>query len=151
MDSGQLTRMIRADPVCEPHFGGIYASDNLPHFVDRKPIFFVVNTDIAAGFGIHWVVFYFPSEGTPAEFFDSAGHPPERYHPDFRTFLVRNGPSYIFLTNRLQGLVSQTCGLFCLFYAQQRFHGWTLRRIMNYFKGGTGWGNDDTMRQLFTI
>jgi hypothetical protein len=146
MDSIQLTQKLRSDPICNPQFAGVYASDELPQSVDRKPRLFIVNTDVSRGFGIHWVALYFPID-EPAEFFNSIGHPPDSH---FHRFLQNNGPTYMFQKRRLQGFGSRTCGQFCLFYALHRCRGWTLEKIVDFFKGQKEWQNDETIRHFFS-
>ena len=57
MNAGQITRKLR---TCG-QFAGVYATDQLPRTVDERPRLYVVNTDVAAGWGLHWVAFYFPA------------------------------------------------------------------------------------------
>ena len=47
---------------------GVFSADKLSDEVNRKPRLYVVNTDVAAGLGLHWVAFYFPEKGV-GEFF----------------------------------------------------------------------------------
>jgi hypothetical protein len=144
MNAGQITRKLRA---CG-QFAGVYATDHLPRTVNEKPRLYVVNTDVAAGLGLHWVAFYFPTDGI-AEFFDSTGHPPEHYHTSFRRFLLDNARAYKILRIRLQGYHSNTCGQYCIFYAIHRCYGYSLHAIVDFFHGQSKWQNDEIIRELF--
>ncbi len=147
MDSFQLTRALHAG--CEEQFAGVYSVDQLPGRMSDRPRLLVVNTDISAGLGRHWVAIYLPSDGEAPEFFDSTGRAPDSYHPSFERFLVAHGPKYKFQTLRLQGYGSQTCGLFCLYYGLKRCAGRTMEEIVKFFRGRTGCRNDDVLRGLF--
>ena len=145
MNVGQITRKLRA---CS-QFAGVYAADRLPRTVDRRPRLYVANTDIAAGEGIYWVAFYFPAADGVAEFFDSAGHPPEHYHPGFRRFILNNARVYKVLRIRLQDYRSDTCGYYCIFYGIHRCHGCSMEAIVDFFDGQSKWQNDEIIRELF--
>lgn len=146
MWSSQIASTLHSDPVCSLQFAGIYASDDLPEMINKKPSLYVCNTDVAAGLGLHWIVFYFP-DNEIAEFFDSLGHPPEHYSSHFETFLTKNSTSYKFQTKRLQGIGAGTCGQFCLFYAIHRCRGWTLKDVVSHFNWWLD--NDQAVINLF--
>ena len=86
----------------------VICADELPSFVKRKPAAFVVNTDPCSLKGTHWIVFYFPGNGAPCEFFDFLGHKPEFYHPRFKDVLTINACQYQYLIDRLQALNSDS-------------------------------------------
>ena len=74
----------------------VTSADRLPSRTDfQRPAGLIVNTDPFTRPGEHWVCFYFPQTG-PAEFFDSLGHTPEHYHPNFKNLLVASGPTYLY-------------------------------------------------------
>lgn len=148
MNGRQLTNFLSAQEACQNQFVGIYAADEQPKKVFRRPYFFISNTDVTSGFGKHWVTFLFPGSG-PAEFFDSLGRPPEHYHKHFRDYLSDEATSYKFQTLPLQGYGSNTCGLFCLFYALKRCEGWTFEKIIEHFASKSGWRNDEELKLLF--
>lgn len=126
-------------------FIGVFASDELPLTVARKPSLYIVNTDVATGPGLHWVAFFFPIDGVP-EFFDSTAHPPGHYHASFQRFL---GSTYKFPKIRLQDFQAKTCGHYCIFYGIHRCRGWSLENIMHIFDEQTTWQNDQMMREMF--
>lgn len=144
MNTGQIIRKLHA----YPQFVGVYAADNLPQTVEKKPSLYIVNTDVTLGSGIHWVAFYFPVSGV-TEFFDSTGHSPEHYHLSFQQFLINNGSAYKFIRIRLQDFQTETCGHYCIFYSIHKCQGWSLEKIVKCFDGQTKWQNDQMMREIF--
>jgi hypothetical protein len=85
MNTAEITRALEQDPITSKSFLGVFPSDKLPQTLDKHPCGFVVNTDPSSKPGMHWVAFYFPSEGE-GEFFDSYGQSPE-YYKSFKNFL----------------------------------------------------------------
>ena len=86
MNTSQIWTALKSDPVTGKKFLGVFPADRLPKEIESYPKGFIANTDVSGKRGTHWVAFYFPSEGK-AEFFDSYGQPPERYHKFFRDYL----------------------------------------------------------------
>jgi hypothetical protein len=132
MDIVQLRRVLMSDSTTKKRFVDVCPADLLPSTIRLRPALYVVNTDASSRPGMHWVVFYFPRRG-PVEFFDSGGHPPERYHHRFKHVLVANGPRYIYSRHRVQDFSTMTCGQFCLYYALRRCRGMSMQAIMRRF------------------
>ena len=84
MNTAEITRALEQDPITSKSFLGVFPSDKLPQPLDKHPCGFVANTDPSSKPGMHWVAFYFPSEGE-GEFFDSYGRSPE-YYKSFKNF-----------------------------------------------------------------
>lgn len=150
MNSTEIVRRLYSDHACEDTFAGVFAANELPQLVDRKPRIYIANTDLSTGFGLHWVAFFFPKDGV-AEFFDSVGKSPETYHASFRNFLTNNGSSYKFLKVRLQDFQTNTCGHYCIFYVKCKCQGWSLERVLEFFNGQPRWKNDKVLRDLFSV
>jgi len=129
MNNHQIASILRRDPVVRQRFGGVLAADELPTIIRRRPIAYVVNTDIRRLPGTHWTAFYFPRRGPP-EFFDSLGHRPDYYRGNFKRTLTRNGPKYVYNQRRVQPRNSKACGYYCIDYVTHRCRGWNMNRIV---------------------
>ena len=131
MDAGQLKNFLNNQV---PHLDfAVTSADRLPTRDNfARPASLIVNTDPSTLPGEHWVCFYFPEKGPP-EFFDSLGHHPEHYHPNFRNVLIVNGPDYLRNTERLQDYDSPYCGVYCLYYLVYRRLGEDFQSILNRF------------------
>ena len=68
-------------------FGGVFAKDRLPLVVEKKPTFYIVNTDPISKPGRHWIAIYV---GDEVEFFDSLGRKPDYYDERLEYFLINN-------------------------------------------------------------
>ena len=88
---------------------GTYARDQIPSFKNEKrPFALVVNTDVAAGPGEHWLAFYAPRDSLKIEMFDSFGLPPNIYSFD---------PSFMYFSSRsIQSFSSKVCGHYALLF-----------------------------------
>ena len=106
----ELWQAALRDPVLAPQMQGVFPSDKLP-VIKTYPAGLISNTDPHDLPGTHWVAMYFTSPGI-SEFFDSYGFPPEVY--EMEDYILRNVTMYNDLP--LQGLTSDVCGDYCLFY-----------------------------------
>ncbi len=140
----QLETILSADAVARRGFLGVFTADELPPLPRRRPVFFVANTDVAAGPGQHWVAFYYPSggEGARPEFFDSAGHPPDYYRFDLKK------RDFIHNDIQLQASSSYLCGAYVLYYLFWRVRGKTMKSIVHDFDRGQRHANDQKVAQF---
>ena len=101
------------------------------------PSALIANTDPHDQHGTYWVAMYFvtPDE---SEFFDSYGFPPETYDTD--EYVLRE--STYFNDKPLQGLTSDVCGDYCLFYLLHRARNVDLNIIQVKFKRYDSQWND---------
>ena len=111
MNTLQLQRFMLQDPYIRHCMGGVVAADELP-LVVKKPSVFIVNTDPKHLPGKHWIVVYV--DQNVCEHFNSSGRQP---NDEFSDYMTVQGPNYLYNTNRVQAIGSDTCGLYCLFYA----------------------------------
>lgn len=84
----------------------------------------VMNTDVHAGRGIHWVAFFIDARGTgkpTIEYFNSSGNPPPKEvvrwmdrNPDFKSIIVTNIAHQKFDTE---------CGMYSLCFIRHRLEG----------------------------
>lgn len=135
MNNLQLEERLVGYPV------RVVCADSLPLKIYDRPQTFIVNTDICRGRGQHWVVFHFPERG-PCEFFDSLGNPPMTYHRRFERVLIVNGPRYFYTPSQIQPNVSKTCGLYCIYFVQQRYQRKSFKTIVRQFSVDRLWEND---------
>jgi hypothetical protein len=134
MNTYQITRALKHDPVTSKQFCGVFPSDKSPRTIEKYPCGFVANTDPSSESGTHWIAFYFPSE-EKGEFFDSYGHAPEYYRKSFGNFLKTH--TWDFNKRKLQSAWSDVCGQYCIFYLSHRARGFSLSRIVHLFNSDT--------------
>ena len=124
MNTDEIDCVLRRALVALPvHFAGVFAADTVPS-IRKYPTCFVVNTDPAANAGEHWVACYVTSP-TGCEFFDSYGMPASAYlHIRLPLKVTKHN------TASLQGIASNACGHFCIYYLCKRAHGFSLASIV---------------------
>lgn len=99
-----------------PCFLGTFARDCLPTEVKTGPACIIGNTDKKGEEGAHWVAMHLRSNGT-GYYFDSLGNAP--LHEEFVRFLNDRCPrGWFYNTCVLQGLLSETCGLYCIHFVR---------------------------------
>ena len=70
MYTNQLENCLQSDPVICKQYGGVWALDQLPKFIDPLPRIYVINTQESTNtHSGHWVCIF--SEGGQFDFFDS--------------------------------------------------------------------------------
>ena len=132
----ELWQACLYDPVLAPLIQGVFPSDKLP-VINTYPASLIANTDPHDKPGTHWVAMYFESPHE-SEFFDSYGFPPETYNMD--TFILRQATYYN--DKPLQGLDSDVCGDYCLFYLLHRARNVDMNTIQSRFKRYDSQWND---------
>ena len=130
MGTELITKLLRTDPLVKPFFGGVYASNQLPHEV-MYPGYYVMNTDPHYKPGEHWIAAYFTDDGQ-VEYFDSYGRPPTG---PIKCWLYRQSWNMTLNKYQLQGLLTAVCGQYCVFYIKQKAQGLDLIDIINMFDG----------------
>lgn len=121
-----LASFMLKDPFINRKFGGILALDQLYKAV-FEPKIYIVNTDTQNGPGQHWFCIYLCDY---PEHFDPAGLEPMPY---VRTFLTARGSQFMYNSKRVQSFSSETCGVFCLFFAFFRCRNYSFRNILSMF------------------
>ena len=103
---------------------GTYARDQIPSLMNEKrPFALVVNTDVAAGPGEHWLALYAHRDSFKIEMFDSFGLPPNIYSFD---------PSLIHLSSRsIHSFCSKVCGHYAFLFIYFRFRNYSFDNIIN--------------------
>jgi hypothetical protein len=125
MDSNELDRLLRQDPLICRHFVGVYARDRLPRRLPFGRCSLVANTDPAAEPGTHWVAIYFDTAKSTAEYFDSYGQAPSTYRV-FENYLRRHARHVDYNEKQVQAIDSTACGQYCVYYLHQKGLGKSL-------------------------
>ena len=135
----ELWQAAVQDPKLAPVMLGVYPKDRLP-VVNKYPSGMIANTDPHDQPGTHWVAMYFISPWE-TEFFDSYGFPPDTY--GFGGYIKRGATLY---NNKpFQGLTSDTCGDYCLFYLFHRARNVNMNAIQAQFKPHDTQWNDSVV------
>ena len=62
MNSTQIVRAIRQNPITNKKFCEVFSTDRLAESFERNQCGFAANTNPSSKSGTHWVAFYFASE-----------------------------------------------------------------------------------------
>lgn len=122
----EIDRFMRNDPFIRHLYGGVRAIDQLD-FSPNIPSIYIINQDPSTEPGSHWIALFI---NNIPEHFDSLGYQPIKY---LENYLIVNGPNFIVNTKRVQNYTSNSCGMFCLFYAYFRCRGYSFNEIMHMF------------------
>ena len=130
MNGGQLTQRLLSDLYARRTFRGVFPRDRLLLRVNtRYPSAYVINTARHGGPGEHWVVVWL-DRGGRGEYVDSYGLPP--FHRDIETFLRRHcARGFHFSPRLLQGVLSMTCGPYCVYYVLKKSRGFSMERVLS--------------------
>lgn len=138
MWTNQIEYLLNKDPGTRPVFGGVFASDELPEYIQPGKRLYVANTDRAHQPGQHWVAFYFDSDGGCC-YFDSYGHYP--LLDCFIAFMERNSKHWRFNYKRIQHAKSTLCGHYCVFFGIHVCRGKTMEQIAEMFDVDTNFND----------
>jgi hypothetical protein len=119
MDTGTLQYMLRT-VQCAPQTK-VLACNELP---DRKQRImshtgYIVNLQESWKPGNHWIVLYVVDKKT-IELFDSVVSSAEKQNPYIQRFLQRFRTVHINKGSTLQSHISESCGLYCIYYLYLR-------------------------------
>ena len=146
----EIEAVLRKDAHVKRMFRGVFPIDliNQARFPKTGPSIFIVNSDRSNEPGEHWLCVYFMSG--KSEFMDSFGFPASHY-PEIDTFIKRHCHVRKHNTRMLQSVLSDTCGLYCIYYAIQKSRGRSLRSIIAPFHPLNQQKNDMKIRRLLRI
>ena len=129
MYTNQLENCLQSDPVICKQYGGVWALDQLPKFIDPLPCIYVINTQESTNtHSGHWVSIF--SEGGQFDFFDSYGKNPDFYSTLLCDFMQNTEGDTRVNRKRLQATSSAVCGHYCLYFAFYRCRGKPLKTIV---------------------
>lgn len=131
MDNFQIKNILSRDKFTRKYFLDVYASDQLPEWIEHYPACFICNVDSSAKPGSHWLAFYLPSKNH-VEFFDSYGNHPHFFQGPISDFVSRY-PRIEYNPLMLQSNVTTVCGQYCIYYLYSRCRGKSLQNILSHF------------------
>ena len=106
---------------------GAFARDQIPDLKhQRRPFALVINTDVAAEDGEHWLALYGPRGSSKLEFFDSFGLDPKLYSLDQSLSC-----SFTFSQRTIQDISTKVCGYYALLFIYLRSRGHSFDNTIN--------------------
>jgi hypothetical protein len=135
MDSNELKRALRN----VPHFKGVFAKD-IFYFDGEIPSCYIINTGLSSTIGEHWIGLYILNN--VILYFDSLGLSP------FNDFYINKLLKSINITNlmynniRLQGLMSNVCGQYCIMFISRISNGDSFKKFLLRFSPCNYTNND---------
>jgi len=130
MNTLDINNILSGDLFARGTFRGTVARDEFLSFVPRWDGLFVFNTHDSTEPGEHWVAVRAELATRSFEFFDSYG----RSSKDFSVvYSALKADGYdVTAENRsvVQGLTSDVCGDYCVYYCLMRSRGWSLEEIV---------------------
>ena len=126
MNSIQISKLMNQDEFIRLRFKGVYPIDLIPENLPY-PSIIVVNQDRSYQDGSHWIVIHHNEKGK-VDHFDSLGKKPVEY---LKNLLLGKNITYKYNNKRLQNYMTETCGLFCLYYSFYSCRGWRMEKILD--------------------
>ena len=130
MNGNDLLKYLINDIVCFSKFHGIYAIDKLNFKLPDKECYLICNTDESFRRGKHWIVIYINSKNGDVEYFDSLGKQPL---DKFVRFMRQDNRKILHNIKRVQGVSSDSCAFFCLYFIYFRCRGVSFKSLLNSF------------------
>lgn len=130
MNTNQIKRILLADVfVRRAHIVRVLPRDYLPTYIDRQKVaVFIINTDTSDRPGSHWIGLFYDGVGR-FHYFDSFGLPP--LHRDIVTFIEHNSSTpFLYNSRTLQDVLSDTCGLYAIYFILIKCRGGTMQRVL---------------------
>jgi hypothetical protein len=123
MNSYQIDRILRTNPVTRKFYEGCFAADRIPSKFQSYPKGMVVNTDASNMPGEHWVAIYIPN-ALHVEFYDSLGEWPST-SAEINQFLgrfphIKHTPQHY---PPIQSPLSKSCGAHVIYFLHMRCKG----------------------------
>lgn len=132
MNTDQLDCIINCDELMKDRIVGVFAADQMPKIIRKRPTGFICNTETRNEKGAHWIAFYV-NEQRRGIFFDSFAHSPDYYSRHFLKFFECNTTSLEINRKRLQGANSSVCGQYCIFALSLLCREYNLEDIQDFF------------------
>lgn len=124
-----IIKLIKEDSYAKKSFKGVFPRDKLPN-ISNYPCSLIINTKPASHSGEHWFAIYY-DEDKKATFFDSYGYHPKTY--GMEQYLKRTSKQFCFNQDQIQGVLSSTCGYYCVYFILLMSRGFSLFEIVNEF------------------
>lgn len=128
-------------------FIGVFARDELPRKVKKRPAALIVNTDPRTKPGQHWIAIYLSNQVT-LEYFDPYGIPPK--YKEFKRFIKSNSSIWFYNEIKFQPTIpiSVACGLFCILFIRLRCNGISFNDYIKLFAKNKAL--NDTLVKVYT-
>ncbi len=126
MNTFQLISQIQHLHPLNNLFNGIYSINNIDSAPFVYPLYIICNTAPTWSRGEHWIAIYIINNKY-GEFFDSYGREPNKH---FKRFMYSRCKKIVHNKKKLQGLFSNTCGAWCLYFLLYRSRGYSMNRIV---------------------
>ena len=141
-----IANVLKKDILSRRVFKGVFPRDVLQHLPvnSRHPSAYIINTASHNEPGEHWVAVWL--HGGRGEYFDSYGLPPIKEH--IEKFMKKHCRYYQWNRRVLQGILSNTCGHYCLYYILQKARGHSMDRICARFNTFSHYANDKRVEML---
>ena len=128
MNTKDIERAMLKDEFIKQRFIGVYPIDRIPVDLPPKSLI-IVNLDPSDKKGSHWVVIHHTTKGK-IEHFDSLGNKPE---VKIHILLTANNMTYKYNNKRVQNFLTDTFGLYCIYYSYYSARGRIMEEILNDF------------------
>lgn len=122
METCEISRILQRK-LPKSVFKGVVSADNFPKPPSGNDVFcFVSNTDCICNEGTHWIAFYRDQYGV-GHYFDSFGMKPINNHKDiWIKYFQKVSPYGVeYYNRRIQNIISDNCGQFCIYYLIKRY------------------------------
>jgi hypothetical protein len=130
MNSLQISNILNNYRRLRGIFIGVFASDNIRISPTASyPLCFVANTERQGTAGEHWIACW-ASSRQRVEYFDSFGDPPP---PEIEHKLRAHFPVIEKNKFRMQSLLSDACGPYCIAFLALRLRCGSFNRLMRKF------------------
>ena len=147
MKGSEILQFIKQSWPVQNTFRGVFPSDRLPtHLPSGIRHAFICNLDKAHKRGTHWVAIFISTFGD-ITYFDSFGRPP--YVKGILDFIRQHGRRLEYNKVPIQGALTRTCGLYCIYFVEQMCIGSSLKRFLHEFQTLNPAFNDNRIVQLF--
>ena len=121
----------RADWRVKGVFRGVFSKDTLPKYLPSGQAHALVcNLSHSKHPGTHWVAIYISPFGD-LTYFDSFGRAPDVTEIDI--FINNHARTVTYNRLPIQGSITRTCGLYCIYFIIKRCEGFGLTKILSIF------------------
>ena len=140
MDTNLLLSVLRKDSIVQKMFGGVVPCDMLPRAKVTVPTLYIVNKDKSTLPGSHWTAIFIDPKQDSGVYFDSYGLKPHNKY--ITRFFNYNCNVVEYNTERLQGLCSDVCGAYCVYFCYLISRGFTMNDLVKKFRQKSDSYND---------
>ena len=129
MTTNDINTILQKDYFTKFNFLGVFPRDEIPA-ITFYPSCFVINTEPSYKKGEHWLALFF-NKSRNCTFFDSYGHDPAYFN--MLNYIKRFSSEFTYNKKQIQGILSVTCGHYCVFFILLMNRGYSLSTILSCF------------------